>query len=383
MRFCISANTDKSRIHLRLLSCSAFVAAWILLSITWLRLAGVGDSRLFQAQALQPCHTVQTNRTSFLESRTSGCQCYGPSKATEAVILSIYEGLTPRQIAALRTNRAAYAERHEYRYCEFTARPDATRGASWNKIAATLLVLHCSQYALALDSDAVIVNYGTRIQDLFQEYGSDKDVLFSADYVGVSIVNAGSMLIKRSKWSLWFLQHLYNEHRVWQQGGQRGQEQGAINQFANGHSFHFDRHTGIVPYEVFNNHRLRYQPGTFVAHHAGYGPSTVRYDRIADELADPQAPWSEFTQDNDSDRNTTTAFCTEALTITAPAEGMTDRFIRRLSQGKGLLLILSRLWVPASRLGGVPQWPMTANLGQADFGDNLCHHSWNLTVSYK
>ena len=63
------------------------------------------------------------------------------------------------------------------------------------------------------------------------------------------------MLIRRSKWSLWFLQHLYNEHRVWQQGGQRGQEQGAINQFANGHSFHFDRHTGIVPYEVFNNHR--------------------------------------------------------------------------------------------------------------------------------
>ena len=67
--------------------------------------------------------------------------------------------------------------------------------------------------------------------------------------------SSGSMLIRRSKWSLWFLQHLYNEHRVWQQGGQRGQEQGAINQFANGHSFHFDRHTGIVPYEVFNNHR--------------------------------------------------------------------------------------------------------------------------------
>ena len=38
-----------------------------------------------------------------------------------------------------------------------------------------------------------------------------------------------------------------------------------------------------------------------------------------------QAPWSEFTQDNASDRNMTTAFCTEALTITAPAEAMTDR----------------------------------------------------------
>lgn len=63
------------------------------------------------------------------------------------------------------------------------------------------------------------------------------------------------MLIKRSKWSVWFLQHLYNEHRVWQQGGQMGQEQGAINQFADDHSDHFSQHAGIVPYEVFNNHR--------------------------------------------------------------------------------------------------------------------------------
>ena len=66
---------------------------------------------------------------------------------------------------------------------------------------------------------------------------------------------AGSILVKRSKWSVWFLQHLYNEHRVWQQGGQKGQEQGAINQFADEHSSQFAQHTGIVPYEVFNNHR--------------------------------------------------------------------------------------------------------------------------------
>ena len=38
------------------------------------------------------------------------------------------------------------------RYCEFNSRPDPTRGASWNKIAASLLVVHCSQYVLALDS---------------------------------------------------------------------------------------------------------------------------------------------------------------------------------------------------------------------------------------
>lgn len=59
------------------------------------------------------------------------------------------------------------------------------------------------------------------------------------------------------------------------------------------------------------------------------------------------------------------------------------RLINRLSQGKGFLLLLSRLWVPSSRLGGTPQWPLTASLSDDDdFGDALCHQTWNLTVSY-
>ncbi len=43
------------------------------------------------------------------------------------------------------------------RYCEFNSRPDPTRGASWNKIAASLLVVHCSQYVLALDSGRFMI----------------------------------------------------------------------------------------------------------------------------------------------------------------------------------------------------------------------------------
>lgn len=357
------------------------MAAWLFLSCAWLRYVYLGGSHQFQVQALQPC-AGQTNRTSFVNSSMSGFQCYGPAEPTEAVILSIYEGLQPHQVAAIRHNRAAYAERHRYRYCEFNSRLDPTRGASWNKIAAALLVVHCSQYVLALDSDAVIMNYETRIGQMFQDYGPNKDILFSKDYGGSSIINAGSMLIKRSKWSVWFLQHLYNEHRVWQQGGQMGQEQGAINQFADDHSDHFSQHAGIVPYEVFNNHRLRYEPGTFVAHHAGLGTSKERYERIADELQDPAAPWSEFMQDGGATKNETCEFCTEAFQIQVPHERMSDRFIRRLSKGKGALLLLSRLWVPSSRLKVGLQWPMTTAVSDEDFGDGLCHKTWNLTVSY-
>lgn len=164
--------------------------------------------------------------------------------------------------------------------------------------------------------------------------------------------------------------------------------------------------------------------------------------RLTKPLPVLQAMWSEFTQDGVVDNNVTGQFCTEALTIQAPHERMTDRWaikklamapmevpkscccqstqcreqtlsnlysnhilpgiaskrvlvcklsphscmwcrlIRSLSTGKGFLLLLSRLWVPSSRLGGIPQWPLTASFSDEEFGDALCHRSWNLTVSY-
>ena len=151
MQFCCLAGGDGFKVHWRLLSCSACVAAWLFISVTWLRYACLGGSHPFQVQALQTC-SGQTNRTAFLESDMTGYQCYGPSgefgtvrpspsflfgfvsfstarcvvwvlnlpplaaEPTEAVIVSIYEGLRPEQVAAIRNNRAAYSERHGYRY---------------------------------------------------------------------------------------------------------------------------------------------------------------------------------------------------------------------------------------------------------------------------
>ena len=42
-----------------------------------------------------------------------------------------------------------------------------------------------------LCADAVIMNYDTSIGQIFQTYGHDKDILFSKDYSGSSIINAG------------------------------------------------------------------------------------------------------------------------------------------------------------------------------------------------
>ena len=151
MPFCCSARGDGSKVHLRLLGCSAFVAAWLFLSVTWLRYVCLGGSHPFQVEALQAC-PGQTNRSSFVHSAASGYQCYGPAgvfrapaapctaphklktavlanlispagcqeailpaEPTEAVIVSIYEGLSPVAVEALRHNRAAYAEHNGYR----------------------------------------------------------------------------------------------------------------------------------------------------------------------------------------------------------------------------------------------------------------------------
>lgn len=55
---------------------------------------------------------------------------------------------------------------------------NATRLLSWFRV---------------LLADAVIMNYETRIGQMFQDYGPNKDILFSKDYGGSSIINAGTM----------------------------------------------------------------------------------------------------------------------------------------------------------------------------------------------
>lgn len=178
MRFCCTNSGDGSKVHLRLLGCSAFAAAWLFLSFTWLRQFCLGGSHQFQVQALQPC-SGQSNRTSFIDSSMMGYQCYGPSgrdaclicllsqastrvlrpctrqnfqtslcclfavfwlcicaEPTEAVILSIYEGLQPRQVGAIRNNRAAYAERHGYRQVPYGCGRKYSFLAAANKLGA-------------------------------------------------------------------------------------------------------------------------------------------------------------------------------------------------------------------------------------------------------
>jgi len=48
---------------------------------------------------------------------------------------------------------------------------------------------------VGLLADAVIVNYNLGIRDIFQEHGSGKDILFSKDYGGNSIINAGNRFL--------------------------------------------------------------------------------------------------------------------------------------------------------------------------------------------
>lgn len=50
----------------------------------------------------------------------------------------------------------------------------------------------CVNCCCVLLADAVIVNFDTSIGQLFQQYGPSKDILFSKDYGGNSIINAGN-----------------------------------------------------------------------------------------------------------------------------------------------------------------------------------------------
>lgn len=94
--------------------------------------------------------------------------------------------------------------------------------------------------------------------------------------------------MRTSAWTTSFWLNLYNLYNALRMSSAQGQEQGAINGFAEEHPAEFARHTAIVAPEVFNQHRLYYSEGDFVTHYAGWHNRKTKFQDIADDLADPK-----------------------------------------------------------------------------------------------
>ena len=108
-------------------------------------------------------------------------------------------------------NKAMYATRNAYHFRLFH-HMDASRPPSWSKILALKTLIKSREYdwIMWLDGDAVITNFGTRIESLIPKDPSI-DFLVTRD---CNDINMGAFLLRASKSALLSLEEIYGGAHV-------------------------------------------------------------------------------------------------------------------------------------------------------------------------
>ncbi|CAJ1399905.1 unnamed protein product [Effrenium voratum] len=110
-------------------------------------------------------------------------------------------------------NHRAYAERHGYKYVLHTELPLPDREAHYSKmlvIHQAFLSAESPDWVFFIDCDAFFTDPHTRLEDILATYGAagaGPDFLVAEDPGGI---NTGTMLVRRSEWSLVFLERVAN-----------------------------------------------------------------------------------------------------------------------------------------------------------------------------
>jgi hypothetical protein len=172
-------------------------------------------------------------------------------------------------------NKRKYCELHNYKYFEFDERvpKDLRHGPGWMKLPLIASVLKENpdvEWLFWIDSDAVIMNYRTRLESLIDDWAF---IVVAQDCNGI---NVGTFFIRNCQLALDFIAD------VWTRGPQPGNwwttsEQGQINYM--GLMDKYRRGYSVVSNKKFNAYLhkcapgvmycAQYEPGDFAVHLPG------------------------------------------------------------------------------------------------------------------
>jgi len=107
-------------------------------------------------------------------------------------------------------NKQSYCQKHNYKLFNESDQLDRKRPPSWSKIRAArrLLTEEDCDWVFWMDADTVIMNSNKRIEDFLPTKDTGIDLVLTRQK-GESW-NAGAWLIRRTEWSLHFLDHWWN-----------------------------------------------------------------------------------------------------------------------------------------------------------------------------
>ena len=234
-----------------------------------------------------------------------GRVCYGNPRSSFDVYVMMADMKSPYAQIIVK-NTLQWTEKHGARLCVWHHKLDASRTASWNKIAATLEGLACSEakWALSLDADAVVQNMELSPNDMLQrierQVGSDlfqtHSVFFSSDYgrnAVMNVINAGVYFMRVNGETMHFLERVWNDfHGMNIFYRPPREEQAAMRRYLMKARKSFNRYAVIVPHTVFNQFYKSSTADDFLRHYAGFRPRDVvgkRLDKYAILAAEIEA----------------------------------------------------------------------------------------------
>ena len=178
-------------------------------------------------------------------------------------------------------NKASYAQKHGYDFFLYTESLDPTRLGYWHKIIAIKNHLKDYDWIFWLDSDALIINFDIRLENLIDE---EFDFITTRDNSNPDCINSGQFLIKNCDWSFNLLNSWYSLNYI---QVQPGYDNGALKtlvfelgiesirprvkiiplRMLSSYIFHTGDHLSmdkVIPVDTM------YQDGDFIIHLAGF-----------------------------------------------------------------------------------------------------------------
>ena len=237
---------------------------------------------------------------------TNATICYGGTNQTNSwfEVYTLVAGLENRHVDAIVRNTLEWTQRHGARFCVRRYKVDASRSGSWNKVAANIEALERSKatWALSLDADALIQNYGVTPRDMLErieehvgaEAFTTHSVFLSSEFGNkkdINPINGGVYFMRVNRQSIHFLTRVWNEfHGMSLFYRPYYEEQAAMRRFYIRKRKEFNRYAIILPFQIFNMYYKVAEPDDFLVHYAGYGTgrgvakNKDKYDKLTNML---------------------------------------------------------------------------------------------------
>jgi hypothetical protein len=120
-------------------------------------------------------------------------------------VITFYNNMEPGLMRASVQNKYQFVFEHKYELIIADDLIDHSRPSAWSKFPIMRRYLPNFDFLVWLDADALVSNFAMKIEDFVD---NEHDLWFGEDE---NDINSGVFIVRRSSWSMWWLEECWNQ----------------------------------------------------------------------------------------------------------------------------------------------------------------------------